>query len=157
MSRRLINAERDAPSGYDKLLPTLLEFERRLNEIHNEKTSKLSTRSSEKLWKIIQLNHERSHYIYKLFYKRKLITPELYKYLIKQKLGDVRLINRWRKKGYEKLCCLQCIHVDDTLHGKTCICRVPRWQLEQEAEKKGKTVEFKQCIHCGCHGCASTD
>lgn len=39
----------------------------------------------------------------------------------------------------------------------TCICRVPRLQLEAEAEKKGVPVSFKECVNCGCHGCASTD
>lgn len=105
----------------------------------------------------MQIHHERSLYIYKLYYKRKLISPELYSFLLKKKFGDKQLIAKWRKQGYEKLCCLRCIQSDETTHGKTCICRVPRAQLEAEAEEKGTEVKFKECVHCGCRGCASTD
>lgn len=148
---------KNAPEGFNKISPVLFDFEKKLDEVHKEKESRLSAKSQEKLWKIMQIHHERSLYIYKLYYKRKLISRELYQFLIKHKFCDKHLIAKWRKQGYEKLCCLRCIQSDETTHGKTCICRVPRAQLELEAEKRGTEVTFKQCVHCGCRGCASTD
>lgn len=148
---------KNAPSDFKKVAPTLFEFERRLDEVQKEKVSKLSSKSQEKIWKIIQVHHERSLYVYRLYYKRKIISRELYDFLIKNKFADKHLIAKWRKQGYEKLCCLRCIQKDESTHGTTCICRVPRAQLEAEAEKKGTQVTFKQCVHCGCRGCASTD
>ncbi|KAK5781774.1 U2 snRNP complex subunit BUD31 PWA37_004680 [Arxiozyma heterogenica] len=154
-----IKSVKNAPKGFNKISPILYEFERRLKEVerYKESNSKLSVKARESIWKIIQINHERSLYVYKLYYRRKLISRELYLYLIKHKYCDKHLIAKWKKQGYEKLCCLLCIQSDETTHGKTCICRVPRTQLELEAEKKGTEVKFKQCIHCGCRGCASTD
>lgn len=70
------------------------------------------------------------------------------------------LIAKWKKAGYEKLCCLRCIQTkvrivfgvflsanpdlvlqDMNYQGSTCICRVPKAQLRQ-----GTVVE---CVHCG--------
>ncbi|CCK72074.1 U2 snRNP complex subunit BUD31 KNAG_0I02900 [Huiozyma naganishii CBS 8797] len=146
-----------APDGYEKLAPTFKVFAQRLSDVHNEKESKLSTKANEKLWKIMQIHHERSLYVFKLYYKRKLISRDLYEWLLKRKLADRNLIAKWRKKGYEKLCCLRCIQSDESQHGTTCICRVPRAQLEEDALRKGTQVSFKQCVHCGCHGCASSN
>ena len=41
-----------------------------------------------------------------------------------------------------------CIQNSNHNFGTTCICRVPKSQLE------GKKIE---CVHCGCGGCASCD
>ena len=140
MPRIKTNRTNQAPDGFDKIKPTLDDFELRLREIHEKKDSRLSTKANENLWKIIQINHERSHYIYKLFYKRKAISRELYDWLLKEKYADKFLIAKWKKKGYEKLCCLRCIQSDETNRGKTCICRVPRIQLEEDAESRGTEV-----------------
>ena len=68
------------------------------------------------------------------------------------------LIAKWKKTGYEKLCCLRCIqtkvlptllppeihsHIfqDMNYQGSTCICRVPKAQV-----RSGTVVE---CVHCG--------
>ncbi|CCF58882.1 hypothetical protein KAFR_0F02860 [Kazachstania africana CBS 2517] len=157
MPRLLTKRTKAAPEGFEKIKPTLTEFELKLKEVGTEKDSKLSSKANENLWKIMQIHHERSRYVYKLYYKRKLISRELYEWLLKEKYADKHLIAKWRKKGYEKLCCLRCIQAGETNYGNTCICRVPRMQLEADAEKKGLDFTFKQCVHCGCHGCASTD
>lgn len=145
------------PSGFEKLKPTLTEFELQLKEVQSEsnKTSKLSAKANESVWEVFQITHQRSRYIYEMFYKRKAISKELYEWLLKEKYADKMLIAKWKKKGYEKLCCLKCIQSDETTHGNTCICRVPRTTLEKNS--KDGVVTFKQCIHCGCNGCASTD
>lgn len=69
------------------------------------------------------------------------------------------LIAKWKKTGYEKLCCLRCIQTkvlltsyfaetllthffqDMNYQGSTCICRVPKAQV-----RSGTVVE---CVHCG--------
>ena len=71
---------------------------------------------------------------------------ELYEYCIKEKIADGNLIAKWKKQGYENLCCLRCIQTRDTNFSTNCICRVPKTKLEE-----GKIVE---CVHCGCRGCS---
>lgn len=57
---------------------------------------------------------------------------------------------KWKRQGYEKLCCVRCIQGRDSSHeGATCICRVPKAVL-----RPGQVVE---CQTCGCRGCASQD
>ena len=55
----------------------------------------------------------------------------------------------FEQPGFERLCCMQCIQPQNHTFGGTCICRVPKADLE-----KGKVIE---CQHCGCRGCASGD
>lgn len=154
---RIRTKRKPAPEGFTKIEPTLKEFELRLREVEQTQSSKLSSKANEELWQIMQINHERSRYIYSLFYRRRAISKDLYEWLLREKYADRLLIAKWKKQGYEKLCCLQCIQTSESAHGSSCICRVPRAQLEQEARRSGKTVGFQQCVHCGCRGCASTD
>lgn len=157
MVRIRTKKSRPAPEGFGKIEPTLREFELQLKEVEDTKSSKISSKANENLWEIMRIHHERSRYIYTLFYKRKAISKDLYEWLLREKYGDKLLIAKWKKKGYEKLCCLRCIQSNETVHGNTCICRVPRSQLEKDAESSGKAISFQQCVHCGCRGCASTD
>lgn len=55
---------------------------------------------------------------------------ELYDYCIKEGYADKNLIAKWKKQGYENLCCLRCIQTRDTNFGTNCICRVPKSKLE---------------------------
>jgi bud site selection protein 31 len=92
------------------------------NESHEGK------RKTESLWPIMRISHARSRYVYELYYKREAISRELYDWLLNQGYGDVKyvfcvhdfqptgvslsassLIAKWKKAGYEKLCCLRCI------------------------------------------------
>lgn len=57
-------------------------------------------------------------------------SPELYEYCIKEGYADKNLIAKWKKQGYENLCCLRCIQTRDTNFGTNCICRVPKSKLE---------------------------
>ncbi|EWC78070.1 hypothetical protein C923_01219 [Plasmodium falciparum UGT5.1] len=56
-------------------------------------------------------------------------TKKLYDYLVQEKYVDGALISKWRKQGYENLCCLKCIQVSDSNFSNTCICRVPKSDL----------------------------
>ncbi|KAJ2725329.1 Glucosaminyl phosphatidylinositol (GlcN-PI) nositol acylation protein [Coemansia sp. Benny D115] len=135
------------PDGWEEIEPTLTEFEQKMRDAENESTS--GKRKVESTWSVMRVHHQRSRYIYDLYYKRQAISRKLYRYCVDNGYGDANLIAKWKKQGFEKLCCLQCIQPRDTNYGTTCICRVPKEKLEE-----GRTVE---CVHCGCRGCASSD
>jgi bud site selection protein 31 len=99
----------------------------------------------ESTWPIFRLHHQRSRYIYELYYQRQAISRELYEWCLTEGIADRNLIAKWKKPGYERLCCLRCIQSKDTNFGTACICRVPKEKLEE-----GTIVE---CVHCGCRGC----
>ncbi|CAR21298.1 U2 snRNP complex subunit BUD31 [Lachancea thermotolerans CBS 6340] len=143
------------PAGFDKIKPTLIDFDIQLKELQDDKASRLAANADQGAWKVFQLSHERTRYVYDLYYKRKAISKELYEWLLREKYADKMLIAKWKKKGYEKLCCLRCIQTSETAQGNTCICRVPRATLEKNS--KDGVVTFTRCVHCGCSGCASTD
>jgi bud site selection protein 31 len=90
-----------------------------------------------------------SRYIYDLYYEKEAISKALYDWLLKNGYADANLIAKWKKQGYEKLCCLRCIQTKETNFNSTCICRVPREQLKADQEI--------QCVSCGCRGCSSGD
>ena len=56
---------------------------------------------------------------------------ELYDYCLKEHIADSSLIAKWKKQGYENLCCLRCIQTRDTNFGTNCICRVPKAKMEE--------------------------
>ncbi|EGV60588.1 Component of the SF3b subcomplex of the U2 snRNP [Yamadazyma tenuis] len=130
------------PEGYTKIEPTISKLVQKLKDAQTQ-TEKHS------VWKIIQINHQISRYVYTMHYNRKLIDKPLYEWLLKQKYVDANLIAKWKKQGYEKLCCLNCIRKEDNNFGSSCICRVPKQDLSDD-----KPVE---CVKCGCKGCSSTD
>lgn len=145
------------PEGYHKIEETLQFYEDQLRLVQSctSGSSKISIKANETTWKIFQITHERTRYIYTLYYTRKAISADLYNWLLQHRYADKHLIAKWKKQGYEKLCCVRCIQSDETQFGTTCICRVPRAILEQNSDRG--VVSFKNCIHCGCSGCASTD
>eukprot|EP00123_Amoebidium_parasiticum_P019662 comp29487_c0_seq1/m.47224 comp29487_c0_seq1/g.47224 ORF comp29487_c0_seq1/g.47224 comp29487_c0_seq1/m.47224 type:complete len:146 (-) comp29487_c0_seq1:107-544(-) len=132
------------PDGWELIEPTLLEIQQKMREAEAESHEGL--RKVETQWPIFRLHHQRSRYIYELYYKRKAISKELYDYCINEKYADPALIAKWKKQGYESLCCLRCIQTRDTNFGTQCVCRVPKSKLEE-----GRIVE---CVHCGCRGCS---
>lgn len=153
------------PDGWELIEPTLEELEQKMREgNHNLFVTGLANmrqiiyvllaetephegkRITESLWPIFRIHHQKSRYIYDLFHRRKAISRDLYEYCLKEKIADANLIAKWKKSGYENLCCLRCIQTRDTNFGTNCICRVPKSKLEE-----GRVVE---CVHCGCRGCS---
>ena len=141
---RTINSKKP-PKGFDVIEPKLNEFTEKLRDIESESSE--GKKKSESIWPIMKIHHQISRYIFQCF-RNKEINREVYEYCLNEKIADAKLIAKWKKKGYEKLCCLMCIQNSNHNFGTTCICRVPKSQLE------GKKIE---CIHCGCGGCASCD
>lgn len=140
------------PEGWELIEPTLDELDQKMREgkfIHMydlhlvsiclyiaETESHEGKRKQESLWPIFKIHHQKSRYIYDLFYRRKAISRELYNFCLDEKIADKNLIAKWKKSGYENLCCLRCIQTRDTNFGTNCICRVPKGKLE---EVSGKT------------------
>ncbi|PWY97460.1 putative G10 protein [Testicularia cyperi] len=136
------------PDGFEEIESILEEYDRKMRDAEAE--SMEGRRTVEYLWPIMQITHTRTRYIYDLYYKREAISRELYDWLLKYQYADANLIAKWKRTGYEKLCCVRCIQSRDmNYQGSTCICRVPKAQL-----RPGTVVE---CVHCGCRGCSSSD
>ena len=136
-----------APVGWNEIEPTIIELNQRMKDAESDPHE--GKRKPETIWPILRIHHQRSRYIYELFNIKKQISRELYDWCIRQGYGDASLIAKWKKPGYEKLCCLMCIQQKNHNYGTTCLCRVPKEKLEEN-----KIVE---CVHCGCRGCASGD
>lgn len=142
------------PEGYSKIEPTLTKYRDKLKTAQFKKDSIKSKQSS--LWIIYELNYKITRYVYDMFIKKR-ISKELYDWLLLQNYINNELISKWKKPGYEKLCCINCISIntnnDGGGRGGTCICRVPKAKL---LEKDPEKVDV-ECITCGCRGCASSD
>ncbi|KAF7514292.1 hypothetical protein GJ744_000062 [Endocarpon pusillum] len=164
------------PAGFEDIEDTLLEFSNKMKDAQSAPHE--GKKKHETLWPIIQISHQRSRYIYELYYTKSAISKALYEYLVKNNYADAALMAKWKKQGYEKLCCVKCIQTKETNFSSTCICRVPKATLERgEGEAAGggdgedattavaggrggggggggKVI---QCVNCGCRGCASAD
>lgn len=138
---------RKPPDGWEIIEGKLEEFNKSMREI--EITPAELHRKVEAMRPIYQINHQRSRYVYEMFYKKREISREVYEYCLQEKYVDAVLIAKWKKPGFEKLCCLMCIQKSNQNFGTTCICRVPKDKLDE-----GRMFE---CRHCGCRGCASGD
>ncbi len=140
MSRRL--GTKPPPEGWELIEPTLQELDNRMRNAEQEPHE--GKRIAESTWPLFRLHHQRSRYIYEMYYKRQEISRELYEYCLDNRIADANLIAKWKKPGYENLCCLRCIQSRDTNFGTCCICRVPHKQLDKPIT----------CVHCGCRGCS---
>eukprot|EP00639_Heterosigma_akashiwo_P034928 CAMPEP_0194723176 /NCGR_PEP_ID=MMETSP0296-20130528/14224_1 /TAXON_ID=39354 /ORGANISM="Heterosigma akashiwo, Strain CCMP2393" /LENGTH=212 /DNA_ID=CAMNT_0039626495 /DNA_START=136 /DNA_END=770 /DNA_ORIENTATION=+ len=134
-----------APEGFEYIEPVLTTLEEELREKVNEPHE--GKRKCESLWPVHQINWQRSRYIYDMFYIYKHISREVYDYCIRMKFADAALIAKWKKPGYERLCCTFVINQKNYKFGTTSICRVPKQYLS-----KGTVVED---VTTGCMGCAS--
>ena len=135
------------PEGWDLIADAMADFDSRMRDVEIMPTE--LNRKVEAMRPIHKVNHQRSRYLFEMFYKKKEISRELYEYCLKEKYADPVLIAKWKKPGFEKLCCLLCIQNSNQNFNTTCICRVPKDRLDE-----GKMFE---CRHCGCRGCASGD
>jgi bud site selection protein 31 len=72
-----------------------------------------------------------------MYYKRAEVSREVYEYCLREGYADEALIAKWKKPGYEHLCCLSCIAPATHNFGGLCICRVPRKDLEPGKYVKG--------------------
>ncbi|KAL0347078.1 UNVERIFIED_CONTAM: Double-strand break repair protein MRE11 [Sesamum calycinum] len=134
------------PEGWELIEPTLRELQAKMREAENDPHD--GKRKCEGLWPIFKIAHQKSRYIFDLYHRRNEISKELYEFCLDQGYADRNLIAKWKKPGYERLCCLRCMQPRDHNFQTTCICRVPQHLREEKAI---------ECVHCGCRGCASGD
>lgn len=139
-----IRTRKSPPEGWDTIEPLLIAIDEKMREATAE--SHEGKRKVESTWPIFKIHHQKSRVIYDLYYKKEEISKELYDFCINEKLADGNLIAKWKKPGYENLCCLRCIQSRDTNFGTHCVCRVPKSQLEAD--------RIIECVHCGCRGCS---
>jgi bud site selection protein 31 len=92
---KIKRGQKEPPQGWDLIEPTLNELDKKMREAENEPLE--GKRKIESSWSIFRIHHQRSRYIYDMFYKRKAITKELYDYCLKQKYADGNLIAKWKK------------------------------------------------------------
>ncbi|KAL1786240.1 BUD31-like [Sigmodon hispidus] len=131
------------PEDCELIEPTLDELDQKMREAETQPPE--GKRKVESLWPIFRIHHQKTRYIFDLFYKRKAISRELHEYCIKEGYADKNLIAKWKK--YENLYCLRCcIQTPDTNFGTHCVCLVPKNKLEV-----GLIIE---CMNCGCRGCS---
>ncbi|KAI8628698.1 cell cycle control protein cwf14 [Xylariaceae sp. FL1651] len=135
------------PAGFDDIRDDLEVFGIKMKDAQNTPTNNIPKHQAQ--WPIFQIAHQRSRYVYELYYEKEAISRQLYDWLLKNGYADPILIAKWKKQGYEKLCCLRCIQTKETNFQSTCVCRVPKAQLKDEQDV--------QCVNCGCRGCASSD
>ncbi|CAD6199528.1 unnamed protein product [Caenorhabditis auriculariae] len=144
LATKLRRVRKNPPEGWATIEPTLEQFEAKMREAETEPHE--GKRKTEINWPIFRIHHQRSRYLYNLYYKEEAISRELYEFCLQAKLADANLIAKWKKQGYENLCCLRCIQSRDSNFGTNCICRVPKSKLDA-----AKVIE---CVHCGCRGCS---
>lgn len=156
------------PEGFGEIENDLLIFANKMKDAQNKPPPPGPKHQAQ--WEVFQISHQRSRYIYDLYYEKEAISKQLYDWLLKNGYADAMLIAKWKKQGYEKvrttlnfflatvtrlltclpkLCCLRCVQTKETNFNSTCICRVPRAQLKEDKDM--------QCVNCGCRGCASSD
>lgn len=58
-------------------------------------------RKCEALWPIFKIAHQKSRYIFDLYYRRKEISKELYEFCLDQGYADRNLIAKWKKVCFE--------------------------------------------------------
>jgi len=134
------------PPGFDYIEPILLALENELRDKVAE--SNVDKRNVESGWPVLQIQNQRSRYIYDMFYVHKKISRKVYDYCLKNKLADANLIAKWKKPGYEKLCSTYVINPKNFKFGTTSICRVPLYDRNEQQK-------FAQDPTTGCMGCAS--
>lgn len=134
------------PPGYEVIEAVIEALE---NELRDKvKESNLNKRNTESIWPIHQINHQRSRYVYDMYYTYKKISKKVYDYCLKYKIADALLIAKWKKAGYERLCSTYVINPSNYKFGTTSICRVP-------TKDRGENAKNAIDPTTGCMGCAS--
>ena len=139
-----------APEGFSKLEDRLKRYAAQLHELQMKASPNSSNQARQAhLHKILQIEHERSRMIFNIYYQDQEISTQLYRWLLRNKFANEKLIASWKKPGFERLCCLHFVgKAGEAAIKPACICRVPHDCLEEE--KIGVA-----CVSCGCTGCSS--
>ncbi|RCI09986.1 hypothetical protein L249_8490 [Ophiocordyceps polyrhachis-furcata BCC 54312] len=88
------------PEGFGDIEDDLLIFANKMKDAHNKPPPPGPKHQAQ--WEVFQISHQRSRYIYDLYYEKEAISKELYDWLLKNGYADAMLIAKWKKQGYEK-------------------------------------------------------
>ncbi|WZY85261.1 hypothetical protein YC2023_031645 [Brassica napus] len=83
------------PEGWELIEPTLRDLDAKMREAEMDEHD--GKRKCEALWPIFKLSHQRSRYVYDLYYRREEISKELYEFCLDQGYADRNLIAKWKK------------------------------------------------------------
>lgn len=89
------------PDGFSDIENDLLIFANKMKDAQNKPSSQGPRHQAQ--WEIFQISHQRSRYVYELYYKKEAISKQLYEWLLKNGYADAMLIAKWKKQGYEKV------------------------------------------------------
>jgi bud site selection protein 31 len=149
MSSIIRNKGREKPPiGWDLIEEVIEDFERQMKDAVTEDLDQ--KRKCESLWKIHRIHWEKNRFIFDLMFRRKVISKELYEWLVRKKVVDSTLISKWRKPGYEILCSMMAIQKSATNFGTTSHCRVP-------IRDRTQSVAITPNVKTGCISCCSGD
>ncbi|RDA86723.1 hypothetical protein CP532_4221 [Ophiocordyceps camponoti-leonardi (nom. inval.)] len=88
------------PDGFGDIEDDLLIFANKMKDAHNKPPPPGPKHQAQ--WEVFQISHQRSRYIYDLYFEKEAISKELYDWLLKNGYADAMLIAKWKKQGYEK-------------------------------------------------------
>lgn len=96
--------QKKPPAGFDDIRDDLEVFSIKMKDAQNAPTANVPKHQVQ--WPIFQIAHQRSRYVYELYYEKEAISKPLYDWLLKNGYADAMLIAKWKKQGYEKVCCV---------------------------------------------------
>jgi bud site selection protein 31 len=89
------------PAGFSDIEDDLLIFSNKMKDAENAPAPTGPRHQAQ--WPIFQISHQRSRYVYELYYEKEAISKQLYDWLLKNGYADAMLIAKWKKTGYEKV------------------------------------------------------
>ncbi|KQK10662.1 hypothetical protein BRADI_2g55460v3 [Brachypodium distachyon] len=98
------------PEGWELIEPTIRDLDAKMREAENDTHD--GKRKCEALWPIFRISHQRSRYIYDLYYRRKEISKDLYEFCLDQGYADRNLIAKWKKVTWLRAPLLPSMHTD---------------------------------------------
>lgn len=96
--------QKKPPAGFEDIRDDLEIFSIKMKDAQNAPTNNIPKHQAQ--WPIFQIAHQRSRYVYELYYEKEAISRQLYDWLLKNGYADAMLIAKWKKQGYEKVCVL---------------------------------------------------
>lgn len=97
---RHASKRKSPPEGFSDIENDLLIFANKMKDAQNKPPPAGPRHQAQ--WEVFQISHQRSRYIYDLYYEKEAISRQLYDWLLKNGYADAMLIAKWKKQGYEK-------------------------------------------------------
>lgn len=151
------------PEGWELIAPTLDEFQQKMRDglyfivlictvfilfIAAENDPHEGKRKAESVWPIMRLHHQRSRYIYELFYKKKQISRELYEFCLNEGYADKNLIAKWKKvRIYSAHTACDTAHTTHT-HCIRCIVTTQTTSTQQFSNCILCSLVMRNCVVC---------